>query len=328
MNKTNKYTDRDWEEIASYLSGENKTKSELVKSFLDSRGSEIENYWTMIDNNRVNDKINTDRAWNKLFTRLNDDNLVREKTVHTPLWTQVLRIAAVVIILAATTFTIRYFIINEGSPDLTVVATSMSEKNRIINLPDGSIITLNRNSELNFPDNFDDDIRRVELRGEAFFEIKADPLKPFIVVAGNARVKVLGTSFNVITDNENSETEVFVESGRVMLYNSDGDSNITLEPGYIGTIDKSEPASRVNNNPNYMSWNTNILTYNGVRLEQVFYDLKRTHNISIEVTSDSILDNLITTEFRDNTAEVIVQSICTSFNLGFEKKDGIYYLSN
>ena len=245
-----------------------------------------------------------------------------------PLWTQVLRIAAVLVLLAATTFTIRFLVKSDVSPDLTVVATSMSEKNRTINLPDGSVITLNRNSELTFPDNFDNDIRKVELRGEAFFDIKADPSKPFIVDAGNARVKVLGTSFNVITDNENSETEVFVESGRVMLYNSEGNYNITLEPGYIGTINKFEPASRVNNDPNYMSWNTNILTYDGVRLEQVFYDLKRTHNISIEVTSDSILDHLITTEFRNNTAEVILQSICTSFNLSFEKKDGIYYLSN
>ncbi len=329
MNKTDKNSERDWEEIASYLSGENKTKSETIKRFLDSRGQEIENYWTMIDKKRVDNKINVDKAWNKLFARLDEDKLINRKTSSRPLWTQVLRIAAVVILMAATTITIRFLAKDNNSiTDLTSVATTITEKNRVINLPDGSVVTLNRNSELSFPESFDGESRKVELVGEAFFDIVPNPSLPFIVDAGNARIKVLGTSFNVISDNEENETEVFVSTGRVMLYKPAGDANITLEPGDIGTIKKSEAESRVNKDLNYMSWRTNILIYDGAMLEQVFYDLKRTHNITIEVSDDSILDHLITTEFRNNSAEVIIQSICKSFTLNFEKKEGIYYLSN
>lgn len=328
MNKTDKYSERDWVEIASYLSGENKTKSETVKRFLDGRGREIENYWTMIDKKRVYNKINVDEAWNKLFTRLDEDNLIDRKISSRPLWTQVLRIAAVVILMVATTITIRFLAKDNARTDLTAVATTITERNRVINLPDGSVVTLNRNSELSFPEGFDDDSRKVELRGEAFFNIVPDPSLPFIVDAGNARIKVLGTSFNVISDNQDNETEVFVKTGRVMLYKPAGDANITLEPGYIGTIKKSEAESKINNDPNYMSWRTNILIYDGTRLEQVFYDLKRTHNITIEVSDNSILDHLITTEFKNNSAEVIIQSICRSFTLNFEEKEGIYYLSN
>jgi len=327
MNVMDKYNERDWEEIASYLSGESNTLSEVVKSFLDDRGQEIENYWTMIDNNRGDNKVNVDKAWEKLFSRLNEDELIVKETAPRPLWTQFFRVAAVLVVLVATTFTIRFIISQDNNEGLTAVVTSMSEKNKVINLPDGSVITLNRNSELTFPDKFDNDIRTVELRGEAFFDIESDPSRPFVVDAGRAQIKVLGTSFNVITDNENSETEVFVESGKVLLCNSEGECDITLEPGYIGTIKKSDPASRINNNPNYMSWNTDILRYDGNRLEQVFNDLKRTHNITVEVSSDSILDHRITTVFRNNSAEVIIQSICTSFNLTFEKEEGIYYLS-
>ena len=157
----------------------------------------------------------------------------------------------------------------------------------------------------------------MELRGEAFFDIKSDPSKPFIVDAGRAQVKVLGTSFNVITNNENSEIEVFVETGKVLLCDSEGDCSLTLEPGYIGTLNGTNPVSRSNDNPNYMSWNTDILTYDGDRLEQVFIDLKRTHNITVDVATDSILDHRLTTVFRNNSPEVIIQSICTSFNLTF-----------
>jgi len=327
MEKTNKYSERDWEEIASYLAGENKIKNENIKDFLDNEGQEIENYWTMIDNNRRDNKVNVDEAWGKLFSRLQQDNLVNKDVVRRSAWTHILRVAAVVIVLAATTLTLRFFMKEDTKPGFSAVATAISEKNRVLELPDGSVITLNRESELIFPDSFDNDVREVKLRGEAFFDITSDPSKPFIVDAGDAQVRVLGTSFNVISSNDNKETEVFVKSGKVLLCSSDGADSMTLEPGYIGTIDKSDPVRKLNTNPNYLSWNTDILSYDGVRLEQVFYDIKRTHNISVKVMSDSILDHKLTSEFRNNTPEVIIQSICTSFNLSFEKKGGIYYLS-
>lgn len=327
MNNMDKYNERDWEEIASYLSGESSDKSELIQSFIANRGSEIENYWKMIDNNRGDNKVNVDKAWDVLFSRLNDDKLIANDRVKRSVWGQLLKVAALVIVLAATTLTVRFFINDDKGVNLTTVATTLTEKNKVVHLPDGSSIILNRDSELTFPDKFDGNIRKVELRGEAFFDIKSDPLKPFIVDAGRAQVKVLGTSFNVITNNENSETEVFVASGKVLLCNSAGDCNLTLEPGYIGTLNKSNPHSRANDNPNYMSWNTDILTYDGDRLEQVLIDLKRTHNIIVEVETTSILDNRITTVFNNNSPEAIVQSICTTFSLTFEKENGIYYLS-
>ena len=56
------------------------------------------------------------------------------------------------------------------------------------------------------------------LAGEAFFEISPDVSKPFIIDAGKANVKVVGTSFNVITKNTESDVEVFVKTGKVVLY--------------------------------------------------------------------------------------------------------------
>ena len=322
-----KYNERDWEEIASYLSGESNKKSGVVNSFLDNKGQEIENYWTMINNNRGVDKVNVDEAWSRLFSRLDEDNLISSKKNTKPMWVQLTRIAAVIIILAATTFTIKLVLTEETSTNLTAVATSITEKNRVVNLSDGSSITLNRDSEISFPEELDGEVRRVELIGEAFFDITPDPSRPFVVDAGKGQVKVLGTSFNVITSNDNREIEVFVETGKVMLSSRDGDRNVTLEPGYIGTLNEGRPESKINDNQNYMSWNSNVLSYDGDRLEQVFEDLKRTHNISVEVRSDSILDHQLTTVFRNNSPETIILSICTSFNLTFEKEGGIYYLS-
>ena len=194
-------------------------------------------------------------------------------------------------------------------------------------MPDGSTVTLNRSSQIKFPDSFDNDIRKVELKGEAFFDIKGDPSRPFIVDAGNATVRVLGTSFNVNTSNDNNEIEVFVKTGRVLLTTPDNLNEITLEPGFIGRIKDNVPYRMKNNNANYMSWNTEVLTYDGTILEQVIKDIKRVHNISVEVTDSSILEHKITTEFNNNSPEAIIQLICNSFSLTFEKKGETYYLS-
>ena len=104
-------------------------------------------------------------------------------------------------------------------------------------MPDGSTIFLNRNSEFSYRSNFGDRSRNVILTGEAFFEIAPDASKPFIIDAGNARVRVVGTSFNVITSNSESAVEVFVKTGKVMLSSNSGSESIALDPGYIGTMD-------------------------------------------------------------------------------------------
>ena len=324
MKKNKTYRDEEWQEIASYLSGEDISTGTATQSFLNSDGKKIEKYFKMIDNSRGEEKVNVDKAWDKLFARINEDGLVHKKR---SIWSPALKVAAVVTLLVVTTFTVRFVLTEKSSVELMAVETSLEEKNRVVNMPDGSTITLNRSSQIKFPDSFDNDIRKVELHGEAFFDIRRDPSRPFIVDAGNATVRVLGTSFNVITSNDNNEIEVFVKTGRVLLTTPDGLNEITLEPGFIGKIKNNIPYRMKNNNANYMSWNTEVLTYDGTILEQVIEDIKRVHNISIEVTDSSILEHRITTEFNNNSPEAIIQLICNSFSLTFEKKGETYYLS-
>ena len=139
--------------------------------------------------------------------------------------------------------------------------TGNDQKNLLIDLPDGSKIYLNRNSELSYRENFGKNKRDVKLTGEAFFEISPDAIKPFIIDAGKASVKVVGTSFNVITNNTESAVEVFVITGKVILSDKSGSQSIALEPGYIGTIDSKKSGKSLNDNPNYRSWNTGLLVY-------------------------------------------------------------------
>ena len=115
-----------------------------------------------------------------------------------------------------------------------LLQTSENQKNLQVTLPDGSNIYLNRNTILSYQKNFGRDDRNVTLSGEAFFDIAPDTEKPFIVDAGKASVKVVGTSFNVITNNHDSAVEVFVKTGKVMLSGDTGNRNLEIEPGIYG----------------------------------------------------------------------------------------------
>ena len=328
MKKKKTYKNSEWQQIASHLSGEKNNKSETITSFLDNKGLEIKNYWKNMKNSRGEEKVNVNKAWDHLVNRLEEDKLIRSKKEVTFNPAYLLKIAAAVIILTTLTFTGKYIISNHFLSSKSVVATSSFEKNRVIELSDGSFITLNRDSKISFPDKFNSRRRNVKLTGEAFFEISPDTNRPFIIDAMNGKVTVLGTSFNVITGNSKNEVEVLVASGRVLVVSEDGARSLTLEPGELGVINNNTSLSVVNTDINYLAWNTEMLTFEGTSLEDVFSDLQRVYNISVEVHNNDILNRQLTSVFDNESAETIIRTICLSFNLRFEKKDGIYYLSN
>lgn len=89
--------------------------------------------------------------------------------------------------------------------------------NTVINdtLPDGSVVTLNKTSSLGYPSRFRGNKREVTLKGEAFFHVAPDKTKPFIVSVNDVEITVVGTSFNV--RSENGLTAVIVETGIVRV---------------------------------------------------------------------------------------------------------------
>ena len=241
--------------------------------------------------------------------------------------TTLFRIAAAALILLSLG-TAAIYMNNSGllSKKITVLA-GMDQKNILVSLPDGSKVYLNRNSLFSYKKNFGTHGRDVKLTGEAFFEITPDKSKPFIIDAGKAKVKVVGTTFNVITNNTNAAVEVFVKTGKVLVSDSTGSNTIQLDPGFIGTMNSKSSAKALNTNPNYLSWKTGYLDYNGQKLNTVFSDLKRVYNMNIVADDPQILDNPWHSPIDNVDEETIIRIICTSFNLSYTKDGNVYHLS-
>lgn len=327
MKRNERYSDREWEELASLLSEEKGEQSDLLGRFIAEDGNDTINKWKELY--MSDDKeINVDKAWNNVFSRINESENKNESGVAriSFIRSSFMRIAAIALVLLSLGITGTYLL----NPDIfsrkIIIASGNDRKNIEVALPDGSRIFLNRNSEFTYRSNFGARGRNVTLTGEAFFEIAPDASKPFIIDAGNAKVRVVGTSFNVITKNSESAVEVFVKTGKVKLSNNSGSKTLALDPGYVGTIDSEISAKSINNNPNYLSWKTGLLVYNGQKLDVVISDLKRVYNMDIEVADPSILENRWTSPIDNQPQETIIRLICASFNLSYTIDGNIYRL--
>jgi len=329
MKNTEKFTDKEWEELASILSGEKGEQNDLLDRFMSEDQNNSGKRWKDLQNMNNSEEIDVDKAWNNVHSRLMQNSL---KTDVSPvrisfMRTTLFRIAAAALILLSLG-TAAIYMNNSGllSKKITVLA-GMDQKNILVSLPDGSKVYLNRNSLFSYKKNFGTHGRDVKLTGEAFFEITPDKSKPFIIDAGKAKVKVVGTTFNVITNNTNAAVEVFVKTGKVLVSDSTGSNTIQLDPGFIGTMNSKSSDKALNTNPNYLSWKTGYLDYNGQKLSIVFRDLKRVYNMNIVADDAQILDNPWHSPIDNVDEETIIRIICTSFNLSYTKDGNVYHLS-
>jgi ferric-dicitrate binding protein FerR (iron transport regulator) len=328
--KTDGFTVKEWEELAAHLSGEKNAKSELLSRFGEEDSSNSGKQWEELKATvPVNEKdVDVDKAWNSLLSRIGGEKRV---PLQTPARVRILsntfaRIAAAALILIGIGSAV-FYLANSGALSKRITLASGNDQTGLVaDLPDGSRVFLNRNSEFSYRSNFGKKGRNVKLTGEAFFEISPDKAKPFIIDAGKARIKVVGTSFNVITANSESAVEVFVKTGIVELSDNTGSKSITLDPGFIGTINSDMPEKRANNNVNYLAWKDRRLDYNGQKLDVVFRDLKRVYNMEIVADDNEILENSWTSPIDNQSPDTIIQVICVSFNLSFSKDGNVYHL--
>ncbi|HBB92247.1 MAG TPA: hypothetical protein DC042_11160 [Bacteroidales bacterium] len=198
-------------------------------------------------------------------------------------------------------------------------------------LTDGSTVMLNSNTELSVPEKFTGNTRSVKLKGEAFFQVEPDSLKPFVVDAGIGMVTVLGTSFHVKAI-PGADLLVFVESGKVEVCYVDPVTGDTLtsilkagERAMVkaGTGEIGKPADI---GPDELFWANRKLIFQETRLSVVFNLLKKHYKADIGVEDDTILDCLLSATFTDETIDQILEVVATTFDLELSREQEKYII--
>jgi len=276
-------------------------------------------------------------AWEKIEGDLHASPPVRElKPSHreVPIRRRFLQVAASLLLALALGAVGYYAGFRQHEPTVfTEVISNDQQVLRGILLPDGTQVTLNNNSRLTWPRQFSGEVREVSIEGEAFFEVHPDASKPFVITAGDARVKVLGTSFNVCARPGEKTVEVVVETGKVevtapRLAQEPGRSLLLL-PGEKGVLfqEARQLVKSVNDNPNVTSWKTNELVFEQKKLGDVLKDLEKTYHTEIQLSDPALADLLLTAHFSQQPVEFILEVIRLTFSLELSAQNGQYFLT-
>ena len=178
-----------------------------------------------------------------------------------------------------------------------------------VSLPDGSQITLNQASTLSYVKSNSENKRKVELKGDAFFDVKRDEQNPFLIEIGELEIEVLGTSFYVDARPSETSIQVMVESGSVRVKSGNKEQILSANESAIFNKEDKSLTKKENEDPNYTFLKTNTLNFEQSTLEQVSYALKRQYNTSIQFESPKLKTCEITAVFKDKSLAAILNII-------------------
>jgi ferric-dicitrate binding protein FerR (iron transport regulator) len=190
----------------------------------------------------------------------------------------------------------------------------------IIQLSDGTVVTLNAESSIRYERGFDKNNRQVSLRGEAFFDVAPDPDRPFIVHTAQLDVRVLGTRFNVNAYPNQPGTRVALAEGSVQLLKTAGAQQaIALVPGQVidfMTHTQSFGAPAPYDPEAEYGWKDGILVFEDAGFEEAMEVLERWYDVQIEVVNQPPAQWRYDSRHHNESLELVLTSM--SFNEGFD----------
>ena len=261
--------------------------------------------------------IDTDFAWGKLHGRLEREGLLPEKQAGTrpqafPAW---MKWAAGFLLLIAAGSIFYFFSSKEEAVKLFATTNEMTDQTLVKFLDDGSVIYLAANTTLECPQAFPNKERRVKMAGQAYFEVRHDPDKPFRVDLDHALIEVLGTSFNVSRMGDR-EFDLFVEEGLVQVeIRGQGRSKVLVEPGEVLSVREDGYRKFRNNDLELTLWRQNKMHFRDETLEHVLAVLNRNYKASLILGDQDLAGRQMTVTFFNNSLPTIVELISLSMNL-------------
>jgi transmembrane sensor len=206
-----------------------------------------------------------------------------------------------------------------------VTVQTLFQEHKTINLPDGSTVTLNNNSTLDYPNVFLDKTREVTLNGEAYFSIKKDG-RPFIIKTSNATTTVLGTKFNIWSRDE--RTRVSVNEGKVKVAGQKNMDVVYLTRNQQSiVVEKSGPTEPTRVDSDFLvEWLNNKLVFSGSALADVVEELQRYYSKKIVIEGSKLPAYNLTGSFRNRDVDSVLTMICLALDVSYTKDEEGYVI--
>lgn len=220
---------------------------------------------------------------------------------------------------------------------IATLATPRAGQYQVV-LPDGSKVWLNASTTLKYPTQFSDQERRVELDGEAYFEIKESTRKdkngrankiPFIVETREQNVVVLGTQFNISAYKDEKTTRTTLVDGSVQVQSKSSphldnmDRKTMLQPGQQSSLAKNQITIHEVNTVQFTSWKDGIIVLDKQSIEEVLKQLERWYDVQFFFVKDFRFPNktLSGEVLRSLSLLTFLDALEEQTNLKFEIKE-------
>ena len=176
-------------------------------------------------------------------------------------------------------------------------------------LSDGTKVWLNADSKIKYPVSFGQDKREVSLRGEGYCEVAKDSSRPFIVSTDKMDVKVLGTTFDVNTYEDEGKSFVVLVEGLVEVSAGKGESRI-ITPGYMAEVNMHDVQAKIHvskcDTEHYIAWKSGNFSFRNASLTEILKRVSRYYDVTVireqvfeeeyytgDVSSDVSLESLL-----------------------------------
>ncbi len=201
-----------------------------------------------------------------------------------PVWVkEAIKVAAVLAIL----FGMNWYYSKKEESMLSSFNTITVPSGQRVNLilSDSTKVCINAGSELRYPTVFSKGNRKVELQGEAFFEVSHDPKNPFIVETALCDIKVLGTTFNVEA-YPGKKMKTSLLNGKIMLSDKkDVTKKIILVPGQEAYYADGRFSVKSLQNQERLRWREGLLCFQDVLLTELMTEFEKYYDVKIQVSS-------------------------------------------
>ncbi|MFD2940233.1 FecR family protein [Flavobacterium notoginsengisoli] len=214
-----------------------------------------------------------------------------------------LKIAAVLVVGLTIAFSATKFIFK---PAVITQITAKGEKKEIF-LEDGSVIVLNSNSSITYPEEFDE-TRNIELVGQAYFKVFRDVKRPFIVQTHDVKVRVLGTSFDINSYNHH-DTKVSVISGKVEVSSPTGKKVQIIKNQQADLVKHSDFQISTENSEDKIAWISNTIMLKNTKLSETVKIIENWYNVDITIEDPELNNLTISGKFKDEKLENVLESI-------------------
>ena len=314
--------------LPGYLSGElpDKDRAMIDKWRTESSENEIlyqesMKAWEAMPLLLAMEQFNSFEALNKINLRISN-----QKTVKW--WAIIQRVAAIMLIpllVYSGYITFRNTSLKKQKEEHIVMQTILSRQGMVtqFELADGTKVWLNSGSELQFPTLFAGDLREVKLTGEAFFKVMKNEKQPFRVKAKDLNIEVLGTSFNVVSYDDEKQAEVVLVEGKIKLSserNQVKKSFGIMHPGQkivynsgIQSVESTDVAV-----DKYISWRDGNLIFLDDKMEEVVKRLSRWFNVEIIFNDPEIKSYTYKATFRNETLPQVLNLLKISAPLDYK----------